>query len=175
MKTLFLILISMFLVFPVLSGCEKKVPPAKQTKTTVTEVQKAETKPEQVIQEEPEKKEETFTYDSKGKRDPFEPLYVVDKGEPKIRRTIGTIESYDITEFNLIAVAKKGNESYGLILAPDNKAFTAREGTILGLHKGKVIKVTSDKMVIKEFKKDYTGELKPFEVVLELHKGEGRE
>lgn len=175
MKNLFVILISILLVLPVLSGCEKKVPPAEQTKTTVTEVPQAETKPEQVIQREPEEKEETSTYDSKGKRDPFEPLYIVDKGGPEIRRTIGTIESYDITEFNLIAVAMKGSKSYGLILAPDNKAFTAREGTILGLHKGKVVKLTSGKMVIQEFKKDYKGELKPFEVVLELHKGEGRE
>ncbi len=168
-------LCSIVLVFPVLSGCEKKVPPAKGTKPAVTEAQKIETKPEHVIQEEPEAKGEGLTYDSKGKRDPFRPLYEVDKAEFDIKRTIGTIESYDITEFTLIAVAEKGRQSYGLILAPDNRAFTAREGTVLGLHKVKVTKIISYKMVIKEYKKDYRGELKLFEIVLELRKGEGGE
>ena len=175
MKEVLVMLCSIFLVFPVLSGCEKKAPPAKGTKPAVTEVQKVEIKPRHVIKEEPEEKEEVFTYDSKGKRDPFKPLYEGDKAEFEIKRTIGTIESYDITEFTLIAVAEKGRQSYGLILAPDNRAFTAHEGTVLGLHKGKVMKITSDKMLIKEYKKDFRGELKPFEIVLELRKGEGGE
>jgi type IV pilus assembly protein PilP len=118
------------------------------------------------------KEEEISIYDPKGRRSPFKSLVQIQKPETKDKKIIGTLESYDVTDFKLIAVAKRGGEMYGLLRAPDNRAYTATKGTVLGLHKGKVKQISQNKLVIIEYKEDYKGELKPTEVVLELRQGE---
>jgi type IV pilus assembly protein PilP len=90
----------------------------------------------------------------------------------KSPRVLGTLESYDIPDFEVIAIVDKGQGRYsGLLLAPDNKSFVVRVGTVIGLYKGKVMKMTRDKIIVKEHIEDYKGELIPREVVLELYEG----
>ena len=95
------------------------------------------------------------------------------KKEKDKKAIAGSLESYDVTDFKLIAIAERENKRYGLLLARDNKSYTVREGSVLGLHKGMVKEITPNKIVIFEYTKDYKGELKPRQVVLELFKGEG--
>jgi len=147
-------------VLPVLSGAET-----------------AGLKPESVAQETAGAEEKKYIYDPAGRRDPFSPLVEITriKKAGKTPRTLGTLESYDIAEFKLIAIVEKsGGQYYGLLLSADNKSFTVREGTVLGLNKGKVKGITSNKVVIEEFIKDYKGELKPRKVDLELLKEGGK-
>lgn len=42
----------------------------------------------------------------------------------------------------------------------------------LGLQDGKVIKITPNSIVIREYTKDYRGNMKPRDAILKLHKGE---
>jgi Tfp pilus assembly protein PilP len=58
-----------------------------------------------------------------------------------------------------------------LLLAPDNKTFVVKAGTVIGLYKGKVMKITRDRIIVQEHIEDYKGELIPREVVLELYEG----
>lgn len=158
MIKLFVILFAIVFIFPVSLGAEKD-----------------EIKPETIVQKAPDVKEESYAYEPGGRRDPFIPLVEVTKRKKagKKPRTLGTLESYDIADFKLIAIVeKKGGQYYGLLLAADNKSFTIREGTILGLNKGKVKEISPDKVLIEEFIRDYRGELKPRQVVLELRKRE---
>lgn len=119
--------------------------------------------------------EEGYVYDPGGRRDPFIPLIDIDKkpdvGSKKAPRVLGTLESYDIPDFKLIAVIKKATGSFvGLVLATDNKTFTVRPGTTIGLRNGKVLEINSEKMVVEEYVEDYKGEKIPRQVVLELYK-----
>lgn len=172
MMRLLAVLIAITFIFPIFSGC-KKEPSLKHTpETKVTKVEKVEIKPEAIVQKAPDVKEESYFYEPKGRRDPFVPLVEVKKVGKKVP-TRGTLESYDVVDFELIAVVEKeGRQYYGLVLAPDNKSYTVKEGTVLGLFKGKVKKITANKVVIHEYIKDYKGELKPRQIVLELRKGE---
>jgi Tfp pilus assembly protein PilP len=158
MIKLFVILFAIVFIFPVSLGAEKD-----------------EIKPEAIVQKAPDVREESYAYEPGGRRDPFIPLVEVTKRKKagKKPRTLGTLESYDIADFKLIAIVeKKGGQYYGLLLAADNKSFTIREGTVLGLNKGKVKEISPDKVLIEEFIRDYRGELKPRQVVLELRKRE---
>ncbi|MEE8329324.1 MAG: pilus assembly protein PilP [Thermodesulfovibrionia bacterium] len=161
MIKLFIVLFAFVFVFPISSWTEEL--PAL--------------KPAPVAEVTGDDKEEGFFYEPKGRRDPFIPLIeikAVKKADRK-PRPVGTLESYDISDFKLIAIVEKeGQKYYGLIRASDNKAFTVRLGTVLGLNKGKVKGITSDKLVIEEYIKDYKGELKPRKIVLDLRKGEGK-
>ncbi len=131
-----------------------------------------EVKPESAVPGAPDVKEESFVYEPGDRRDPFIPLVEVtsrEKGEEK-EPVGGTLEGYDAWDFKLIAVAGKEQQYYGLLLSPDNKSFTVRVGTVLGLHKGKVEEITFNQVKITEYIKDYMGELRPRKIILELHK-----
>jgi type IV pilus assembly protein PilP len=115
-----------------------------------------------------------FIYDPGGRRDPFIPLVDVSrkKEATKSPLVLGTLESYDFPDFKVIAIVDKGQGRYsGLLLAPDNKSFVVRVGTVIGLKKGKVVKISRDRIIVKEHIEDYKGELIPREVALELYEG----
>lgn len=169
---LFITLITTIFIFS-LYGC-KKGSTSPQTEVTGAEKTKieAQTLKEETLQE---PAEESYIYNPKGRRDPFAPLIAITKEKERKSKVTGTLESYDIGDFELIGTAQKAGEYYGLLLAPDNKAYTVREGTILGLYRGKIKKITENKVVVIEYKMDYTGKLNPREIVLELYKGRGGE
>ncbi len=171
---LFIILFTSIFIFSASYGCKKEVTPPPKTKAPKAE--KIEIKPEVMIQEMVQKTsdaESGYIYKSEGRRDPFVPLIVpIKERERKTgQEFVGTLRGYDISDFRLIAVAKEGPQYYALLATPDNKSFTINEGAIIGLHKGKVKKITSNKVIIIEYSKDYRGKLKPRQIVLELHKG----
>lgn len=127
--------------------------------------------PETVVQETPEP--EGYVYQRRDRRDPFVPLIV-----PKLKlrkgagAKVGTMESYDIHEFTLAAIAKKGGQYYALITTPDNRSFTVNKGVAIGMNKGKIKEITKNRIVIVEYSKDFRGQLLPKELILEFHKGE---
>jgi len=111
-----------------------------------------------------------YEYNAKGRRDPFATLIV--KVETERKKGGVPLESYGVNEFKLSAVLWSESGFYALVLAPDGKSFTLRQGTTIGLHGGKVDKIREDSVIIKEFLKDYRGSVKPNYTVLKLHREE---
>jgi Tfp pilus assembly protein PilP len=156
-------------ILALLYGCEKESPPAPAEKAA----------PPPVVQAEPEKKPEKkddgrqFDYSRRGRRDPFRPLIeVVRDVEKEGPKTTGTLESYDISDFEVVAIAKKGGQYSALLQSSDNKAFTVYEGMTLGLRKGKIIKITSSNIITEEQYRDALGKTQSRQIILKLHKGE---
>lgn len=169
----FIAILTVAFAFVFLAGCGKEQPAGTPLKTAAKKAPAQAVEKKEALPEETPGFGEGYVYEAKGRRDPFLPLVETKKKTAGEVRRVGTLESYDAADFQLVAVAKKVNQRYGLLLAPDNKAYTVREGTVLGLHNGKVEKIENDKIIIIEHIKDYKGELKPKKVVLELRKGEG--
>lgn len=168
LKEFSIIILLILLITVPISGCKKKAPaPAKKP-----EVKKEEVRPEALTQPTvPETK--GYTYEPAGRRDPFTPLIEIKKakkGPAKGERPPGTLESYDVGDFTLIAIVKKGSKYYALLRSPDNKSFTVNEGDIIGLHNGKIERIMDNSVVVLEYIEDYKGNKKPKEIVLELHK-----
>lgn len=111
-----------------------------------------------------------FEYNSLGRRDPFTSLIVQEETER--RKGAPPIESYDVADFKLSAILWNKTGFYALVSSPDGKNFTLREGTAIGLHNGKVYKITTDSVIIREFLKDYRGTVRPHDFVFKLHRGE---
>ena len=117
-----------------------------------------------------------YIYDRKDRRDPFIPLiFPTKKLVSKEKAKTGTLESYDLTEFVLAAIAKMGTKYYALLVTPDRRSFTVFKGTRIGLSKGKVKNISDNKVVLVEESRDYKGTLKPREIILEFTKGEGEQ
>ena len=111
-----------------------------------------------------------YEYNAKGRRDPFTPLIV--KVEAERKKGGIPLENYGVNEFKLTAVLWSKSGFYALVSAPDGKSFVLREGTTIGLYGGKVDKIMKDSVIIKEFLKDYRGNVKPNYTVLKLHREE---
>ena len=169
-KSVFLLILICFLV--PYTGCKKEQPAVKKPLTEKVqpgEVKEAPKQPETVKAVEPEE----VKYDSKGKRDPFLSLVEITKQKPLKKKGASPFESFDIDEIQLMAIASSQDKYYALIRLPDRKTYTITEGISLGLQGGKVQKITKDAVVIREYIRDYKGEIKPRDAILKLHKGEG--
>jgi len=172
-KTGTLIMVSLavaVLIFPALSGCKKSsAPPSTASKPAGPA--KPDLKSEAAVQETP-KNDKGYVYDRRDRRDPFVPLIETKKKEKKgENRVMGTLTSYDIGDFKILAIAKKGDRRYALLLAPGNRSFTVYEGTVLGINNGKVEKITENEIIIIERIENYLGKIESRQLILELHKG----
>jgi Tfp pilus assembly protein PilP len=164
----------LFLVIALLlpaAACSKKTAPAK--KPAAEKAAPPEAKPEAKAEaEKPPVVPEEYKYDAKGRRDPFLPLVAVTKQKQVKKKGASPFESYDIAEIKLLAIAWDKNKYFALIRLPDRKSYTITEGMSLGLEGGKVEKIAKDSVVIREYIKDYRGDIKPRDTILRLHKGE---
>ncbi len=168
---IFLTLIS--LLFYGCGGEKKQAPAALKTpavKKVKKEINKVSQDEEEAIQA--ALKQEGYVYQRRDRRDPFTPLIVPLKKLKKDKSKIGTLEGYDLNEFVLSAIAKKGTEYFALLVTPDNRSFTVRKGDVIGMNNGRVKEITSNKIRMVEYLKDYKGELRPRQIILEFHKGE---
>jgi type IV pilus assembly protein PilP len=170
MKKIIYLFFIIFLILPLI-GCKKEQ--ATVIKPMAEKVKPEEIKKDIKVSEEEKKVEkEEYLYDAKGRRDPFLPLITVVKQKPIKKKGATPIESFDIEEIKLLAIAQDKNKYYALIMLPDRKTFTITEGMTLGLQGGKVEKITENMVTITEYIKDYRGNIKPKDTVLKLHKGE---
>lgn len=151
------------------TSAKAALPPAKVQQPQVNPAAKA-TAPPEVNAQEPEKKTvPAYEYNAQGRRDPFMPLVVkadIDK------KGLTPIESYEVVEFKLIAVLWNKAGYYAVITLPDGKSYTIREGMKLGLHRGKVHKITRDAVIIREHVRDYSGVVNPKDTILKLRREE---
>jgi Tfp pilus assembly protein PilP len=168
MKTVLYVLVIFLICLS--GGCKKEQAPGK--KPTTEKVQPAPTSEDKKVSQEVKVESETYQYDAKGKRDPFLSLVAKERQKPVKKKGASPFESVEIDEMELLAIAWDKNKSYALIILPDKKSYTITEGMTLGLQGGKVQKITKDAVHIREFVKDYRGDIKPRDVILKLHKGE---
>lgn len=171
--TLFIVLLLSGVI--ILSGCSNKPAPPLPKSAKAKVVGSA--APVMAKGPEEKKKEDEnagYVYEQRGRRDPFSSLVVISKEKKKDDSKVGTLEGYDISEFVLGAIANEGRKYFALLIAPDNRSFTVEKGSVVGLNRGKVKEITDNKVVMVEYVRDYKNDLKPRQIILELHKGEGK-
>jgi type IV pilus assembly protein PilP len=153
------------------AGCKGKETPPKPS----AEKHRA-AAPEAAAPQKEEQKEDAnvYTYESKGRRDPFMSLITATKEKMQRKKRANPIENFDVDEIRLIAIVWDKQGSYAMITLPDGKSYTIRKGITLGLYGGKVEDITKDSVLIREQVKDYRGQLKTKDTQLKLRK-EGEE
>lgn len=160
----------LILSLTVFIGCpskkaEKKLPP-KQPISKV-EAPKVEG-PKEIA-----KPEEGYTYNPRGRRDPFRSLIITEKvKEAKMVEELPPLQKVDSADLKLTGIVWDQSGHFAMVETPDGKGFVVKEGTIVGLNKGIVKKITQKSLTIEEKVKTYLGELKTREVTLELRKRE---
>lgn len=162
-----------------LSACSKEKPKPAVQKQAQQVQPAAPVKMEEAAQQKVEEKKvetEAYTYDPKGRRDPFLSIIEASKKEREVekkKKSLKPSEAYDVPDIKVIAIARDRNRYYAMLQLPDKKYFTIREGMSLGLYSGKVIRIDARGVVVREYIKDYKGEIQPKDTILRLRKEEG--
>jgi len=177
----FILLLSITLVF---GGCGGEAP--KPTKVPMPPVGKKPAAPAPIPSppiveaKVPAPPVATYTYDPKGKPDPFRPL-VVEKVEtaalpPKPKKVeeaslegVAPLERMDLAQVKLVAVIWNIPEPKGMVEDGTGKGYILSIGTPLGKHKGKVTQITSKGVMISERHETSPGKFKTREVTLKLY------
>jgi len=167
MRLLTIFTILALIVISVFSGC-KSQPPPPPAKAVIPQGQGPAVTQAQTVET---AQAEGYVYQPRDRKDPFVPLIATTKkSQKRAAGKVSTLESYDISEFTLLAVAQKGDKSFALLATPDNRSFTVHKGTAIGFNKGRVEEISKNKVVIVEYSKDYKGDIHPKQITLELSK-----
>ncbi len=166
------------LALTVVVACKKETPkpPAQKQAEKVQVAPKASTAPAAAVKEEKAAEVESYAYNPKGRRDPFLSIIEASKREresEKKKKSLKPSEAYDVADVRVIAIARDRKNYYAMIQLPDKKYFTVKEGMTLGVHGGKIIKIDDRGVLVREFLKDYKGEVQPKDTTLRLRKEEG--
>jgi type IV pilus assembly protein PilP len=163
----------MLLAALVISGCSDspKAPatpvPVKQApKQPITAAQPAPASTQPQPAKEPEV---AYSYNPRGRRDPFMPLVIRDEKKAQ-KADRPPLERYNITEFKLTGIVWGGFGYNAMFEGPDQKGYFVRVGTIIGQNRGVIKKITKDIIVIEEKFKTFTGAVQRKEIVIELRK-----
>jgi type IV pilus assembly protein PilP len=166
MKTNLFISVLLMLFLLSVTGCpkqaEKKLPPKQP-------VSNVETPKVEAPKEAAKPSEEGYTYNPRGRRDPFKSLLVK---VAKIEEELPPLQKVDSADLKLTAIVWDQAGYFAMVETPDGKGFVVKVGTIIGLNKGVVKKITPRELIIEEKVQTYLGELRTREVTLELRKRE---
>lgn len=166
-----------------LAGCGEeppkpaKIPVPSAAKPAVTPAKVAPV-PEEVKLDRPSMV--TFTYEPRGKPDPFRPL-VVEKPEvppppvtPKAPKEptlegVSPLERLDLGQLKLVALIWSIQEPRAMVEDGAGKGYIITQGTNIGKNKGVVTKINSTGVVITEQLEAPTGKISTREVILKLY------
>lgn len=119
-------------------------------------------------------KEEPFRYDAANRRDPFAPYEVAPatKDEDNDRPPI---ERYALSDLKLTAVVAAGDRSSATVEDAKGRGYIVRKGSTIGINRGEVTEILSDRMTVVETVTDSAGRSKTNSVVFTLRTKEQEE
>lgn len=154
------------------TGCSEPSPPPQRTPAAPAPVAQPIT-PQGATPETPVAvevpKEPVYAYKPAGRIDPFAPI--IEREEKKEKRgAVPPLERYALSEFKLTGIIWGGFGYNAMLEAPDGKGYFIRMGTVIGLNRGVVKRITRDSLVVVETFKNYMGVKEQKELTIKLQK-----
>ncbi len=152
------------------SACKKAPPPAPLAPVAVTPKKTAPATP---APSEVEDQVAAFGYVASD-RNPFASLLRVKKKVEEGPAVILTpLQRIPVTDMTVQSIIISRRRSVAHVITPDGKAHIITIGTPMGRHKGKVVRMKSDQIIVEEQFEDYLGKAFKQETVLRLREKEG--
>ena len=152
------------------SACEKAEPPAPLAPVAVAPKKAAPA----AVAEDTEDKAPVFSYEVP-ERNPFGSLLRVKKTleEGESTEELTPLQRVPVPDMRLESIIISSNRSVAHVITPDGKAHIVTIGTPMGRHKGKVVRMNSDEIIVEEQFEDYLGRSFKQETALRLREKEG--
>lgn len=151
------------------SGCEEPPPPPPPPAKVEREAPPPPTE-EAVIEMTPTP---AYTYDGSGRREPFKTL--IQESLPNVEDVVITpppeeitspLQQFDIKQIQVVGIILGGFGDYARVKAPDGESYTVNVGTLMGQHRGKVIAISENAILIKESIEYESGKVEELETSL---------
>jgi len=121
--------------------------------------------------EDPASATPTYTYNPKGRRDPFQ-SYRHDLDSRK--DTIQTpLMAYELEQLSVVAVVWDAKKRRALIADPRGETHVVKEGSPIGKNDGLVIHIGDNIVLVKETYVDFAGEMTTKDVELRIRRSQG--
>ncbi len=97
-----------------------------------------------------------FTYHANGRRQPFQPIHqkkqhAVPTGpKPNPNRPRGPLEHYSLGSLTMMGTMTADSVTYALIKVPSGSIYRVKAGQYLGEHSGKIIRISSTGLIMRE-------------------------
>ena len=125
-----------------------------------------------------------FSYNPKGKIDPFEPLVkstpkekpvAVFMASTKTSKTVKRIprtplEKIDLSQLKLTGIIRAQSGNKALVEEASGKGYIITKGTYIGIHSGKVIQILNDRIIIEEEMEDGLGNITTKKVEIKIQR-----
>lgn len=111
----------------------------------------------------------TYTYDKKGKRDPFQPY----RHNRSMTDVQGPLMAYELEQLSVVAVVWDTGNPRALVSDPRGDMHVVREGTPIGKNDGLVIHIGDNMVLVKETYIDFAGEMTTNDVELRVRSTQG--
>jgi Tfp pilus assembly protein PilP len=151
-------------------ACKKAPEPAPLAPVAVAPKKEAPAAP---APEAAEEKADIYSYEVTD-RNPFGSLLRVKKNvveEDVVPLT--PLQRVAVPDMRLESIIISSKRSVAHVVTPDGKAHIVTIGTLMGRHKGKVVRINSDELVVEEQFEDYLGREFKQDTVLRLREEEG--
>ncbi len=159
------------------SGCEEPPPPPPPPAKVEREAPPPPTEAE-VIEATPTP---AYTYDSTGRREPFKTLIqeaLPDAADvvitPPPDEATSPLQQFDVKQIQVVGIILGGFGDYARVKAPDGESYTINVGTLMGQHRGKVIAISENAVLVKETIEYESGNSEELETSLYLDPEEGK-
>jgi type IV pilus assembly protein PilP len=118
--------------------------------------------------------ESTYNYYPLGKIDPFKPFVEEEimtikkkEAEKKVVPSIFPLQKLEVDKFRIVGIAGDQNRRTAMAEDAAKKYYPLVIGTHIGLHKGKVMEILPDRVIVEEFETK-----KAKRIILRLHKNQ---
>jgi type IV pilus assembly protein PilP len=171
--------VALVTVATLVSGCNKKGPPAPvaappapvQAKQQVQAVQKPVSSSTVKLAPPPSSNQ----FDFSGKKDPFKPDSALKTSTTPLPRDLKIalqgglpIHSFDVTQFRLIGVVTGAKENQAMVVDPNGKGYVLKTGMTIGKNNGRVTAVGINGVDIVEQFKDDSGRVRKENIKITL-------
>lgn len=113
----------------------------------------------------------TYTYDPRGKRDPFEQYrYNGGNADSAIQTPL---MAYELGQLSVVAVVWSTGNRRALVSDPRGETHLVKEGSPIGKNDGLVIHIGDNMVLVKETYVDFAGEMTTKDVELQIRKSQG--
>ncbi len=154
------------------AGCSDSknivVPPADKTKQTAQAIASQMTLTTGVVA--PGQGEAEYAYDPADRRDPFAPIVTRESKQSGLSASLPPLERYAISEFKMSGILWGGFGYKAMLEGPDGKGYFVHVGSVIGLNRAVVKKITQDSLVLEEKFKNYMGADDRREIIINLRK-----
>jgi type IV pilus assembly protein PilP len=120
--------------------------------------------------------EQAYTYDPRGRRDPFKSLIepskpVLPTGEARL--SCPPLQDFELASLKLVAIVWGEMGRKAMFKAPNGRGYAVSEEMLIGRQCSRVRRIDSNAVVVEEVREDAEGKVMKEEVVLRLREREG--